>query len=231
MGELQLDVYVERMKREYGAAVEISPPMVAYRETISRRAAFDYTHKKQTGGSGQYGRVVGWIEPLDEGEYEFIDEIKGGVIPREFIPSCDKGFRSVLAKGRLIEAPVTMVRVCINDGKSHTVDSSDIAFQEACRGAWRDVYHRAAPVILEPLIVATLMQRRGVVEGVNEQHEYCQVDAEVPLGEMFGYATALRSVTQGTAEFTMEFARYAPVPKQVQDAVIAEHTERKARER
>jgi elongation factor G len=245
MGELQLDVYVERMKREYGAAVEISAPRVAYRETISRRAAFDYTHKKQTGGSGQYGRVVGWIEPLDEGEYEFIDEIKGGVIPREFIPSCDKGFRSVLAKGRLIEAPVTMVRVCINDGKSHTVDSSDIAFQEACRGAWRDVYHRAAPVILEPLmrvqvegpstfhgaIVATLMQRRGVVEGVNEQHEYCQVDAEVPLGEMFGYATALRSVTQGTAEFTMEFARYAPVPKQVQDAVIAEHTERKARER
>jgi elongation factor G len=245
MGELQLDVYVERMKREYGAAVEISAPRVAYRETISRRAAIDYTHKKQTGGSGQYGRVVGWIEPLDEGEYEFIDEIKGGVIPREFIPSCDKGFRSVLAKGRLIEAPVTMVRVCINDGKSHTVDSSDIAFQEACRGAWRDVYHRAAPVILEPLmrvqvegpstfhgaIVATLMQRRGVVEGVNEQHEYCQVDAEVPLGEMFGYATALRSVTQGTAEFTMEFARYAPVPKQVQDAVIAEHTERKARER
>jgi elongation factor G len=242
MGELQLDVYVERMRREYGAAVETSPPQVAYRETISQRAEFDYTHRKQTGGSGQYGRVVGFIEPLDEGEYEFVEQIKGGVIPREFIPSCDKGFRSVLAKGRLIEAPVTMVRVTINDGRAHTVDSSDVAFQEACRGAWRDAYHRAAPIILEPMmkvqvegpsefhgaIVATMMQRRGVVEGVNEQDAYCQVDAEVPLSEMFGYATTLRSATQGTAEFTMEFSRYAQVPRQIQDAVIADHNERKA---
>jgi elongation factor G len=243
MGELQLDVYVERMKREYGAAVAISPPRVAYRETVTRRADFDYTHKKQTGGAGQYGRVVGFLEPLEQGGYEFVDEIAGGAIPREFIPSCDKGFRSMLARGRLMEAPVTQVRVTIVDGKAHSVDSSDIAFQEAARGAWRAAYDRAGPVLLEPVmkvqvegprdfhgaIVATLMQRRGQVEGVNEQGAYCQIDAEVPLGEMFGYATALRSATQGTAEFTMEFSRYAPVPRPIQDAVIAEYKERKAR--
>jgi len=243
MGELQLDVYVERMRREYDAQVQTSAPRVAYRETITRRAEFDYTHKKQTGGSGQYGRVVGFVEPFEEGDYEFIDKIKGGAIPREFISSCDKGFKSMLAKGRLVEAPVTMVKITINDGKAHSVDSSDVAFQEACKGAWRDVYQRAHPIILEPLmkvqvegpsefhgaIVATMMQRRGVIEGVNEQDNYCQVDAEVPLSEMFGYATALRSVTQGKAEFTMEFARYAPVPMQVQDDVIAEYKESKSR--
>ncbi len=242
MGELQLDVYVERMKREYAAEVETSPPRVAYRETITRHASFDYTHKKQTGGSGQFGRVAGFIEPLEEGDYEFNDQIKGGAIPREFISACDKGFKSMLVKGRLVEAPVTMVKITINDGKAHTVDSSDVAFQEACRGAWRDVYHRANPIILEPLmkvqvegpsefhgaIVATMMQRRGVIEGVTEQDNYCQVDSEVPLSEMFGYATALRSGTQGKAEFTMEFSRYAPVPKQVQETVIAEYEERKS---
>ena len=242
MGELQLDVYVERMKREYGAEVETSPPRVAYRETITQTAKFDYTHKKQTGGSGQFGRVAGFIEPFEDGEYEFIDQIKGGAIPREFISACDKGFKSMLDKGRLIEAPVTMVKITINDGKAHAVDSSDVAFQEACRGAFREVYHQAKPIILEPLmkvqiegpsefhgaIVATMMQRRGVIEGVNEQDDYCQVDSEVPLSEMFGYATALRSGTQGKAEFTMEFSRYAPVPKQVQEAVIADYEERKA---
>ncbi|MFH1463017.1 MAG: elongation factor G [Pseudomonadota bacterium] len=243
MGELQLDVYVERMKREYGAAVAVSPPRVAYRETITRRAAFDYIHKKQTGGSGQYGRVVGSLEPMPEGDYEFADQITGGAIPREFIPSCDKGFRSMLAKGRLIEAPVTMVRVTIIDGKAHSVDSSDIAFQEAARGAWREAYDRAGPILIEPVmkvqvegprefhgaIVGTLMQRRGVIEGVNEQGAYCQIDAAVPLGEMFGYATALRSVTQGTAEFTMEFSRYVPMPAALQDTVIAETKALRAR--
>ena len=139
MGELHLEVYIERMRREYKAEVETSPPRVSYRETITRHAEFNYTHKKQTGGSGQYGRVAGYIEPITEGDenYEFIDEIKGGVIPREFIPSCDKGFRECMVKGRLIEAPVVNVRVCINDGQYHAVDSSDKAFQAAARGAWR----------------------------------------------------------------------------------------------
>ena len=242
MGELHLDVYVERMKREYAAEVQTSPPRVAYREAITKRAEFDYTHRKQTGGSGQYGRVCGYIEPLEEGHYEFVDKIKGGVIPREFISACDKGFKSMLEKGRLIEAPVTMVRCLINDGNHHAVDSSDVAFQEACRGAWRSVFANAGPVLLEPImkvavegptefhgpIVATLMQRRGVVLGVNEQDGYCAVDAEVPLSEMFGYATSLRSSTQGKAEFTMEFARYFQTPKSIQEELIKKYEEMKA---
>jgi len=234
MGELQLEVYVERMKREYGAEVVTSPPRVAYREAITKRADFDYTHKKQTGGSGQFGRVVGYVEPHGELDYEFVDKIKGGVIPREFIPSCNKGFKSMLDKGRLIEAPVTNIRVVLSDGNYHNVDSSDVAFQEAARGAWRQVYERAKPIILEPVMkvqiegpiefhggmVATMMQRRGVVSGVTEEGNYCQIDAEVPLSEMFGYATIIRSATQGKAEFTMEFARYSPVPNSVQTEII-----------
>ena len=234
MGELQLEVYVERMKREYGAEVVTSPPRVAYREATTKRADFDYTHKKQTGGSGQFGRVVGYVEPHGELDYEFVDKIKGGVIPREFIPSCNKGFKSMLDKGRLIEAPVTNIRVVLSDGNYHNVDSSDVAFQEAARGAWRQVYERAKPIILEPVMkvqiegpiefhggmVATMMQRRGVVSGVTEEGNYCQIDAEVPLSEMFGYATIIRSATQGKAEFTMEFARYSPVPNSVQTEII-----------
>ena len=241
MGELQLEVYVERMKREYGAEVVTSPPRVAYREAITQRAEFDYTHKKQTGGSGQFGRVVGYVEPGEEQDYEFVDQIKGGVIPREFIPSCDKGFKSMMAKGRLIEAPVTNVRVVLNDGNYHNVDSSDTAFQAAAQGAWRQVYERAKPIILEPVMkvqiegpiefhgnmVATMMQRRGVVSGVQEESNYCQIDAEVPLSEMFGYATVIRSATQGKAEFTMEFARYAPVPNSVQSEIIEEWQKQK----
>jgi elongation factor G len=242
MGELHLDVYVERMKREYGAEVDTSPPRVAYRETITKRAEFNYTHKKQTGGSGQFGRVAGYVEPYDEGDYEFVDKIKGGVIPREYIPSCNKGFKSMLAKGRLIESPVVGIRCEINDGAFHAVDSSDVAFQEAARGAWRSVYEKAGPAILEPVmkvavegpsefhgpIVATLMQRRGQVMGVNEADGYAQVDAEVPLAEMFGYATSLRSATQGKAEFTMEFAKYVKVPRDVHESLIKAYQEAKA---
>jgi elongation factor G len=242
MGELHLDVYVERMKREYQAEVEVSPPRVAYRETITQKAEFDYTHKKQTGGSGQFGRVCGYFEPLEEGDYEFVDKIKGGVIPREYIPSCNKGFKSMLEKGRLIEAPVTGVRAVLDYGKFHAVDSSDVAFQEAARGAWRETYAKAKPAILEPVmkvqiegpeefhgvIVATMMQRRGVVQGVTETDGYCQIDAEVPLSEMFGYATNLRSGTQGKAEFSMEFARYALAPKQVQEQLIKDFQDEKS---
>ncbi|TVQ87279.1 MAG: elongation factor G [Deltaproteobacteria bacterium] len=246
MGELHLEVYVERMRREYKVDVETSPPRVAYRETITQRAEFNYTHKKQTGGSGQFGRVAGFIEPLGEtedgSEYEFIDKISGGVIPREFIPSCDKGFRSQLDKGRLIGVPVVGVRVQIEDGQYHAVDSSDIAFQEAARGAWRDVYGKAAPVILEPLmkveiegpvefqgsIIGTINQRRGLILGSTEEDGFCKVEAEVPLSEMFGYSTVLRSNTQGKAEFTMEFSRYDQVPRNVSDDLIKQFEEEKA---
>jgi elongation factor G len=234
MGELHLDVYLERMKREYSANVITSPPQVAYRETFTKRAEFDYIHKKQTGGSGQYGRVSGYVEPHPDAELEFVDETKGGVIPKQFIPSVEKGFQSCQAKGRVLGFPVVNVRVVVNDGNSHAVDSSDIAFQEAARGAWRQVYEKAKPKILEPImrvavegpaefsgsVLATLMQRRGMIIGSQEDGLNAKVEAEVPLGEMFGYATALRSATQGKAEFTMEFSRYLQVPESVAEALI-----------
>ena len=234
MGELHLDVYVERMKREYKAEVEVGQPQVAYRETITSRAEFNYTHKKQTGGSGQFGRVAGYMEPLEEGEYEFVDKIVGGAIPREFIPSCDKGFQKSLEKGLLAEAPVTGVRVVINDGSFHAVDSSDIAFQLAAIGAFKEAYQKASPVLMEPImkvavegpsefqgaIMGSINQRRGIIVGTFEEGNYTVVEAEVPLAEMFGYSTNLRSLTQGKAEFTMEFAAYRPVPRNVADEVI-----------
>jgi len=241
MGELHLDVYVERMKREYSAEVVTGQPQVAYRETVSQRADFNYTHKKQTGGSGQYGRVAGFAEPMEEGEYEFVDKIVGGVIPREFISSCDKGFKACLKKGSLIGAPVTGIRLTINDGASHSVDSSDMAFQQAAIGAFREAYGRAKPIILEPImkvvvetpsefqgqVLGTLNQRRGIIVGTSEDGLYSTVEAEVPLAEMFGYSTALRSGTQGKAEFTMEFASYRQLPKGLTDEVIKEASERK----
>lgn len=235
MGELHLEIYIERMKREYSAQVTISPPQVAYRETFTQRADYNYTHKKQTGGSGQYGRVAGYVEPYAEGDFEFSDEIVGGIIPREFIPSVEKGFRSMLAKGRLISFPVVNVRVVLNDGSTHSVDSSDIAFQEAARGAWREVYMKAKPQILEPIMkvsvegpaeyngsmLSTLMSRRGMIIGSSEEGGRVTIEAEVPLAEMFGYAGTLRSGTQGKGEFSMEFAKYAPVPAQVSEQLIA----------
>ncbi len=239
MGELHLDVYVERMKREYSADVSTGQPQVAYRETVSQRAEFNYLHKKQTGGSGQYGRVAGFMEPLEDGEFEFVDKIVGGVIPREFISSCEKGFRSCMKKGTLIGAPVTGIRVTINDGASHSVDSSDMAFQQAAIGAFKEAYPRARPVIMEPImkvvvetpsefqgqVLATLNQRRGIIVGTSEDGVYSVVEAEVPLAEMFGYSTALRSSTQGKAEFTMEFARYRPVPQSIADELKKQHQE------
>ncbi|MEJ5364525.1 MAG: elongation factor G [Desulfosoma sp.] len=234
MGELHLDVYVERMRREYGAEVSTGQPKVAYRETITQRADFDYTHKKQTGGAGQYGRVAGFIEPLAEGDYEFVNRITGGVIPQEFIPSCDKGFRACLKKGSLGGFPITGVRVTIHDGNTHPVDSSDLAFQQAAIGAFRQAYEKAKPQLMEPLmrvvvetpsefqgaVLGTLNQRRGIIISTAEDGSFSSIEAEVPLSEMFGYSTVLRSATQGKAEFTMEFARYNPVPKGIAEEVI-----------
>jgi len=232
MGELHLDVYVERMKREYGCEVVTGAPQVAYRETISQRADFDYTHKKQTGGSGQYGRVAGRIEPIESGseDFQFASEIKGGAIPTEYIPAVEKGFVQCMEKGRLIGFPVIGVRVVVDDGKAHSVDSSEMAFQAAARGAFREVYPRARPIVLEPVmklevegpvehqgaILKTIMQRRGTVIGTTESAGMSRIESEVPLSEMFGYATDLRSMTQGTAEFSMEFARYLPAPAEIQ---------------
>ncbi len=241
MGELHLDVYIERMKREYKCEVETGMPQVAYRETISQRAEFNYTHKKQTGGSGQYGRVAGFIEPCEEKIYEFVDSIKGGAIPNEFIPSCDKGFQEAIKKGTLIGFPIVNVRVTINDGQSHPVDSSDIAFQLAAIGAFREAYPKAKPIILEPImkvvvegptefqgnIFGSINQRRGIIVASTEEDAFCRVEAEVPLSEMFGYSTVLRSLTQGKAEFSMEFLKYAKVPSNVSEQLIKDFQEKK----
>jgi len=237
MGELHLDVYVERMKREYNAEVETGAPQVAYREAITRKAEFNYLHKKQTGGSGQYGKVGGYFEPWADGDFEFVNDVFGGSIPSEFIASVEKGFRSMLKKGRLIGFPVTNLRIVLNDGAAHAVDSSDNAFQAAARGAFREVYASAKPAILEPIMkvavegptefqgafVRTIMQRRGIIVGTTEQEGFVRVEADVPLAEMFGYSTDLRSSSQGKAEYTMEFSRYAPVPAEVSQELIKKY--------
>ncbi|MDR1863516.1 MAG: elongation factor G, partial [Treponema sp.] len=244
MGELHLEVYIERMRREYKCEVETGMPQVAYREAITGRSEFNYTHKKQTGGSGQYGRVAGYMEPYSEGDYEFVDNIKGGAIPTEFVPSCDKGFREAVKKGSLIGFPIVNIRCVINDGQSHPVDSSDIAFQLAAIGAFREAYSKARPCILEPImkvavegptefqgnIFASINQRRGIISASTEDGVFSRVEAEVPLSEMFGYSTVLRSLTQGKAEFTMEFEKYGKVPQSISEALIKEYEEKRRRD-
>ena len=241
MGELHLAVYVERMKREYNCEVTTGAPQVAYRESICSRGDFNYTHKKQSGGSGQYGRVAGFMEPITEKDYEFVDSIKGGAIPNEFIPSCDKGFQKAMKEGSLIGAPIVGVKVTINDGQSHPVDSNDNAFQIAAIGAFREGYKNANPVILEPImkvqiaapnefqgnVFGLINQRRGIIGESTDENNTTVVNAEVPLSEMFGFSTILRSSTQGKGEFTMEFLKYSKVPNAVAEELIKKHQEEK----
>ncbi len=236
MGELHLEIYIERIKREYNCEVVVGRPKVAFRETITKRTEFNYTHKKQTGGSGQFGRVAGYFEPItEEGNnenYEFVDEIVGGVIPREYIPACDKGFREQLTDGQLIGQPVVRTRVVLND----------MAFKVAAMTAVREFYHKAAPVILEPIMklevsapeefqgvcMGQVNQRRGIIVGTTQEAGYVTIESEVPLSEMFGYSTDIRSVTQGKGEFTMEFLKYAQVPKNVQEEMVKEYQKKRA---
>jgi len=240
MGELHLDVYLERMRREYSVALETGPPQVAYRESISQTARFNYTHKKQTGGAGQYGRIAGIIEPVHESEFVFIDEIKGGVIPSEYIPSCKKGFEIAMGKGPFTGFPIVGIKITINDGAYHPVDSSDMAFQTASLAAFREVYSKCKPIILEPImrvgiespseyqgaILATINQRRGIIHSATEDKNFTIIESEVPLSEMFGYSTVLRSSTQGKAEFTMEFSRHAKVPESIAEDLKKEFAEK-----
>ncbi len=241
MGELHLEVYVERMKREFGISLTTKDPEVAYRETITKKANFDYTHKKQTGGAGQYGKVVGYIEPISDKDYEFTSQIKGGVIPSEFIPAIDNGFRECLKKGGLIGVPIQGIRVVITDGKSHSVDSSERSFHYAAIGAFRQAYIKAKPIILEPImkvsieipsefqgrVMASINQRRGIILSCTESGVYTTIEAEVPLKEMFGYATVLRSLTQGKGEFTMEFSRYEKIPDNIKETLLKEKRKKK----
>jgi elongation factor G len=243
MGELHLDIYVERMRREYGAEVETGKPRVAYRETITQRAEFNYTHKKQTGGAGQYGRVAGYLEPIMDMPVDFIfdNQVKGGSIPTQYIAACEKGFRQCMAKGPKMEFPVTGVRIVINDGASHAVDSSDMAFQAAARGAFREGYAKAKPVIHEPImkvvvetptefqgaVMGLLNQRRGMIVGAQDEGVLSVVEAQVPLAEMFGFSTVLRSSTQGKGQYTMEFALYRQVPQSIAEKIAEEVALRK----
>jgi len=235
---------MERMRREYNCEVVAGKPQVAYRETITRRAEINYTHKKQTGGSGQYGKVAGFIEPLPAEHptgFEFVDDITGGSIPREFIPACEKGFKEAVKKGPLIGFPIVGVRCTINDGASHPVDSSEIAFRTAALMGFREAYMNAKPTILEPImrvevqfpeefqgaVMGQLNQRRGTIISSEKQEGFVQAMAEVPLNDMFGYSTDLRSATQGKGEFTMEFQKYAEVPKQQREVMITEFRNKK----
>ncbi len=240
MGELHLEVYVERMKREYGAEVETGKPRVAYRETITRKAPFNYTHKKQTGGSGQFGRVIGFMEPLDD-EFEFVNKVTGGRIPTQYISSCEKGFLACMAKGPKLEFPVTGIKVTLEDGGFHAVDSSEMAFQAAARGGFLEAYNKAKPVIKEPIMkvvietpnefqgacMGLINQRRGIIQGSQEEGVMSVVESQVPLSEMFGFSTVLRSGTQGKAQFTMEFSSYKQVPQSVSEEIAKKKQDEK----
>jgi len=241
MGELHLEVYVERMQREYSAKVETGQPEVAYRETITKKAEFNYTHKKQTGGAGQFGRVAGYMEPCDD-HFIFENKITGGAIPTQYISACEKGFQGSLAKGPKMGYPVTGLRVVINDGASHSVDSSEMAFQAASKGAFQEGYAKAGSVINEPImkvavetpvefqgnVMGSLNQRRGIIIGSQEDGPICVIEAQVPLAEMFGYSTVLRSLTKGTAQFTMEFASYKQVPQSISEELMKKVREKNA---
>jgi len=241
MGELHLEIYVERMRREYGAEVTTGKPRVAYRETITQKTDFNYTHRKQTGGAGQYARIAGYLEPCGETDFLFENRITGGVIPTQFIPSCEKGFRAAMEKSPKLEFPITGVKVVINDGAFHAVDSSDMAFQTAARAAFRETFQKARPVVQEPIMkvvvetpsefqgsaMGLLNQRRGMIIGAQDEGVLSSIEAQVPLAEMFGFSTVLRSATQGKAQFTMEFALYRQVPPSIAEKIAEEAAQRK----
>ncbi|KAI9207573.1 P-loop containing nucleoside triphosphate hydrolase protein [Polychytrium aggregatum] len=247
MGELHLEIYVERMKREYGVECVTGKPLVAFRETITKSAPFNYTHKKQSGGSGQFGRVSGYIEPLDEVSEDgkttvFEDKTVGMNIPHQFIPAIEKGFYEACEKGNLIGHPITKCRFVLEDGLAHVVDSSEIAFRLAAIGAFRDTYSKCNPIILEPImevsvtgpaeyqgaIIGLLNKRKGTIEDSEVRDEYIEIQARVPLNDMFGFSTDLRSITQGKGEYSMEYKEHAPVTMDVQKKLVDEYQRARA---
>ena len=237
MGELHLEILVDRMKREFGVEATVGKPQVAYRETIRKPVEIEGKYVKQSGGKGQYGHVWLKLDPQSEGGgYEFVDAIKGGVVPREFIPSVDKGCQDTMNAGVLAGFPVVDIKVTLFDGSYHDVDSSQIAFELAGSMAFKDGMRKANPVLLEPMmsvevetpedyagtVMGDLSSRRGMVQGMDDMvGGGKQIKAEVPLAEMFGYSTTLRSLTQGRATYTMEFKHYAEAPKNVAEAVMS----------
>ncbi len=239
MGELHLEIYVERMRREYGVEVEVGAPKVSYREAPTQTATYDFRHKKQTGGSGQFAHIKGKLEVLPEDApepFEFESTVVGGRIPREYIPSVEKGFRDSLHKGPVAGFPIVGVKGILEDGSYHEVDSSDMAFQTAGRNCFRETFLATKPVLLEPImkieievptsfqgsVVGDLTSRRGMIVATEMKGNTATIEGEIPLAETFGYSTDLRSMTQGQGTFTMEFAKYRRVPTNIQLEVIAE---------
>jgi len=235
MGELHLEIIVDRMKREFGVEANVGKPQVAYREAIKKSVEVEGKFIKQSGGRGQYGHVWLKVEPNEAGKgYEFIDAIKGGTVPREYIPAVDKGLQETLPNGVLAGFPVVDVKVTLFDGSYHDVDSNENAFKMAASIAFKDGMRKANPVLLEPMmavevetpenfvgnVIGDLSSRRGMIQGQEEVAGKMVIKAEVPLAEMFGYSTTLRSATQGRATYTMEFKHYAEAPKTVAEAVI-----------
>jgi elongation factor G len=235
MGELHLDIIVDRMKREYHVEANVGRPKVAYRETIKKMVEQEGKFVRQSGGRGQYGHVFLRLEPLPPGSgYEFVDEIVGGVVPREFIPAVDKGAKEQMESGVLAGYPMVDVKVTLFDGSFHDVDSSEIAFKIAGSMAFRQGAEKAKPVLLEPIMQVEIVtpdeymgdvngdlnRRRGVLQGMEESPAGKIIKAEVPLAEMFGYATDVRSMSQGRATYSMEFEKYAEVPPNVADGLL-----------
>jgi elongation factor G len=237
MGELHLDVYIERMKREYKADVAVGQPNVSYREAPTREAQYNYRHKKQTGGSGQFAHIAGTLIPLgDDAEdpYEFEDNITGGTIPRDYIPAVSKGFEQAMQEGPLAGYEIVGCKMTLDDGGFHTVDSSEMAFRIAAVEAFKQAFQKSKPCLQEPImlvevecpldyqgnIVGDLNSRRGIILGTEQRETYCIIRAEVPLAALFGYATVLRSLSKGMATFSMEMAKYAQVPQSIAQEII-----------
>lgn len=245
MGELHLDIYTERMKREYDCPVIVGKPYVAYRETVGKKTNFDYLHKKQSGGSGQYARVIGYIEPIPyDGaqKFEFENQVIGNTITPNFIAACEKGFKESVLKGPMLGCPVWGVRVVLTDGATHVVDSSELAFKIACNYAFKQAFDNSKPSIIEPVmsvevqvpmefqgsVLGSISKRRGSIVGTDSNHGFAVFHAEVPLGEMFGYATELRSITQGKGEYSMEYLCHRPVTRDIQEKILKENQQEKA---
>jgi elongation factor G len=240
MGELHLQIYCERMLREYGVEVKVGAPKVRYQEAISSQAPFDYLLKKQTGGQGQFGRVIGYIEPLPAESKEtfvFDNQLRGENIPPQFHISCEKGFKAAAEKGALTGNPVVGVRVVLLDGASHPVDSSDLAFQSASQYAFRQAFMNARPILLQPVmtvevetpiefqgeVVSGLTKRKATIKATSAEADVCTIVADVPLADMFGYSSILRSMTEGKGTFSMEYLEHQPMVKQDMDRVVNEY--------